>query len=61
MAARPENCKTQNFASRVFLGQPVLLPAVEKSFGARLTEEIARLGFAPVLSAKLQRIWVCLR
>jgi hypothetical protein len=32
----------------------------KKAFGARLTEEIARLGFAPVLSAKLQRIWLCL-
>ena len=44
-----------------FWGNRSFLPAVEKSFGARLTEEIARLGFAPVLSAKLQRIWVCLR
>jgi hypothetical protein len=83
MAARPEHCKTRNFASRIFLGQPILLLAVEKTFGACLTEEIARLGFAPVpatpkplayrtsterrlvrrrvLSAKLQRILVCLR
>lgn len=31
-----------------------------KKLCAYLTEEIARLGFAPVLSAELQKICVCL-
>jgi hypothetical protein len=45
----------QSFAARIFFQQHVLA-GVEKSFGTRLTEETARLGFAPVLSPELQII-----
>ena len=52
---RPENCQTQKFASRIFFwGNPFCLQS--KKLWPRLTEEIARLGFAPVLSAELQMI-----
>jgi hypothetical protein len=57
---RERRCKMQNCASQIFLQQSVLLSTVKKSFWTCLTEEIARLGFAPVSSAELERIWVCL-
>jgi hypothetical protein len=41
--------------ANIFLGQPVFC-LQSKKLWPRLTEEIARLGFAPVLSAELQMI-----
>jgi hypothetical protein len=51
--------KRKSLRREYFWGNPSFC-LQSKKLWPRLTEEIARLGFAPVLSAELQMIWVCL-
>ena len=58
IAARPEIQNAKFCVANIFAAV-CFRSAVKKSFWTCLTEEIARLGFAPVSSAELERIWVC--